>query len=133
MSAMEIEDTSRILGELLSMYGELVVFLKSEFPKTDLKLLLELMSHEFLHPDHTPSLQIEVLYKNDADLRAKSESLWEKTKIMPSLDEADKRLVFEPRLRLKDIRELTKDKEIRSLAGDVLCCSDSLINRRKRL
>ena len=121
------------LDELLSMYGELVGSLKSRFPRTDLKFLLELMSHEFLNSEHTPTLQIEIFYKEGVDLISKSEYLSKRTDRVPSVYKSEKRLVVEPRLRLEDIQELAQDPDIESLAGDVLCCIDTLLGRRKKM
>ena len=121
------------LDELLNMYGELVGSLKSRFPRTDLKFLLELMSHEFLNAEHTPTLQIEIFYKEGVDLISKSEYLSKRTDRVPSVYKSEKRLVVEPRLRLEDIQELAQDPDIESLAGDVLCCIDTLLGRRKKM
>ncbi|MFQ5941880.1 MAG: hypothetical protein ACE5KA_09315 [Nitrososphaerales archaeon] len=120
-------------GELLSNYGELIVTLKSRFPNTDVKFLFELMSHEFLNADHTPTVQLEIFYKPGVDLRIKSEHLSKRTDRVPALDESERRLVVEPRLKLPDIEELAQDRDIESLAGDMLCCTDTLLSRRKKM
>jgi hypothetical protein len=121
------------LTRLLDMYSELVLSMKSKFPKTDLKFLLELMSHEFLHPDHTPTVQLEIFYKKGVDLHSKSDHFSVSMDRVPSIYSSEDRLVIEPRLRLKDLEELSKDPDIESLGGDVYCCIDTLLSRRKKM
>ncbi len=121
------------LTKLLDMYSELILSLKSQFPKTDLKFLLELISHEFLHPDHTPTVQLQIFYNKGVDLHSKSDHLSARMDRVPALYSSENRLVIEPRLRLRDIEELSKDPDIESLAGDVFCCIDTLISRRKKM
>ena len=48
---MEVK-SEREIDDLLGKYEELVTSLKTKFPRTDLKLLFQLMSHEFLYPEH---------------------------------------------------------------------------------
>lgn len=121
------------IDDLLSQYAELVLALKSKFPRTDLRFLLELMSHEFLHPEHVPTLQIEIFYKDGIDLDAKAGALQEKTNMVASIYASEKRLVIEPRLKLSDMEELARDRDIESLSGSLICCTDTLLSRRKHL
>ncbi len=117
--------------DLLEKYGELILSLKTRFPRTDLRFLFELMSHEFLNPEHTPTLQLEIFYRPGTDLHTKSKSLESRMDRVPSIFAAENRLVIEPRVTMKDLAELAKDPDIESLAGDVLCCTDALLSRRK--
>ncbi len=128
------------LDSLLNRYEELVTSLKVKFPKTDLRLIFQLMSHELLHPDHEPTLEIEIFYKTGVDLKEKSALL---TKMLdrfsklidrvPRVYASENRIVIDPRLKLKDIDEFIEDGDIESFAGDVVCCTDSLLGRRKYL
>lgn len=128
-----LSDSASHLGQLLSEYAELVLSLKARFPRTDPGLLFALMSHEFLHADHVPTLQIEIFYKDGIDLHAKADAASRIMDRVPAVYESENRLVIEPRLQLRDIEELAQDVDIESLGGDVLCCIDSVANRRKHL
>jgi len=129
---MEVK-SEREIDDLLGKYEELVTSLKTKFPRTDLKLLFQLMSHEFLYPEHVPTLQIEIFYKPRVDLKEKSNLLSNRIDRVPSVYTSEKRLVIEPRLQLQDIKELVQDNDIESFAGDVICCTDILLSRRKSL
>lgn len=119
------------IGELITEYSELVEELKLMFPHVDLKILFELMSHRLLHPEHKPTVRLEIFYKEGIDLDNKAEKLAELTGVLATLYKDEHRLVIEPRLELEELREIAKDVDIESLAGDVLCCLDTLISRRK--
>ncbi len=119
------------IGELITEYSELVEELKLMFPHVDLKILFELMSHRLLHPEHKPTVRLEIFYKEDIDLDSKAEKLGDFTGVVATLYKDEHRLVIEPRLELEELKEIAKDDDIESLAGDVLCCLDTLISRRK--
>ncbi|MFY3740768.1 MAG: hypothetical protein HMLIMOIP_001212 [Candidatus Nitrosomirales archaeon] len=121
------------IGALLSEYSELVLSLKTRFPHTDLRFLLGLMSHEFLYPEHAPTSQIEIFYRDDVDLNAKGALLSKRIDSVPAVYDSEKRVVIESRLELDDIGELAQDRDIESLAGEIVCCLDTLLNRRKYL
>jgi|GEM_PF-1207652 len=128
-----IKTPTKHTGALLSEYSELVLSLKTRFPHTDLRFLLELMSHEFLYPEHTPTLQIEIFYRDGVDLNAKGAVLSQRIDRMPAVYDSERRVVIEPRLELDGIQELAQDRDIESLAGEIVCCLDTLLNRRKYL
>ena len=119
------------IGELITEYSELVEDLKLIFTHVDLKILFELMSHKLLHPDHKPTVRLEIFYKEGVDLDSKAEALAKFTGVLATLYKDEHKLVIEPRLELEELREIAKDDDIESLAGDILCCLDSLISRRK--
>ncbi len=128
-----IKTSTSDIDALLSDYSELVLSLKTKFPHTDLRFLLELMSHEFLYPEHIPTLQIEIFYRDGVDLNAKGALLSKRTDRVPAVYDSEKRVIIEPRLELEGIEELAQDRDIESLAGEVVCCLDTLLNRRKYL
>lgn len=128
-----MEKSKEELDKLLNKYEDLLLSLKTRFRRTDMRFLLELMSHEFLHPEHIPTLEIEIFYKSGTNLREKADFLARRTDRVASVYASENRLVIEPRLRLKDIEELAQDSDIESLAGDILCCMDTLLSRRKRV
>jgi hypothetical protein len=101
------------------------------FPHVDLKILFELMSHRLLHPEHKPTVRLEIFYKEGMDLDSKAEKLGDFTGVVATLYKDEGRLVIEPRLELEELKEIAKDDDIESLAGDVLCCLNTLISRRK--
>lgn len=117
--------------ELITDYSELVEELKLRFPRTDLKILFELMSHKLLHPEHKPTVRLEIFYKKDADLDIKGAKLNEMLGVFATVYKDEHRLVIEPRLELEELESITKDENIESLAGDVTCCLDTLVSRRK--
>ncbi|GIU71633.1 MAG: hypothetical protein KatS3mg003_1112 [Candidatus Nitrosocaldaceae archaeon] len=119
------------IGELITNYSELVEELKLMFPHVDLKIIFELMSHRLLHPDHKPTVRLEIFYKYGVDLDSKAEKLAEITGVLATVYKDEHRLVIEPRIELEDLREIAKDNDIESLAGDIMCCLDTLISRRK--
>ena len=67
------------------------------------------------------------------DLKEKSNLLSKRIDRVPSVYTSEKRLAIEPRLQLQDIKELVQDNDIESFAGDVICCTDTLLSRRKSL
>src|SRR5574341_565315 len=128
------------LDSIMNKYEELITSLKVKFPKTDLRLVFQLMSHELLHPNHEPTLEIEIFYKTGVDLKKKVVLL---TKLLerfsklidrvPRIYASENRIIIDPRLKLKDISAFVQDDDIESFAGDVVCCTDSLLGRRKYL
>lgn len=119
------------IGELITNYSELVEELKLMFPHVDLKIIFELMSHRLLHPDHKPTVRLEIFYKHGVDLDIKAEKLANLTDVLATVYKDEHRLTIEPRLELEELREIAKDPDIESLAGDLICCLDTLISRRK--
>ena len=122
--------STKELGDLLTRYSELVEDLKVMFPRMDLKLIFELMSHRLLHPDHKPMVRLEIFYKPNVDLNKKAQRLEGITGVVPSIYRDEHRLTIEPRLEFDEL-EAFKDDDIESLAGDITCCLDTLISRRK--
>lgn len=119
------------IDELISKYSELVEELKITFPHVDLKILLELFSHRLLHPEHKPTVRLEIFYDKNVNLNNKSSMLSKVTGVMPNIYRDEHRLVIEPRLELDELKEITMDNDIVSLAGDLICCLDTLLSRRK--
>ncbi len=119
------------INDILERYSGLVEDLKVSFPHVDLKILFELLSHRLIQPYHKPVLRLEIFYDEDVDLNKKAEQLSNFTGVVASLYKSEHRLVIEPRLELEELRDIANDADIKSLAGDVLCCLDTLISRRK--
>ncbi|MFN4336773.1 MAG: hypothetical protein ACK4FV_04220 [Candidatus Nitrosocaldus sp.] len=121
------------LNSIRDQFSDLILSLKMLFPHTDLRFVLDLMIHGLLHPDHKPKLSIEIFYKHGTDLKSKADTLYRLTDHIPTVYASEDRLVLEPRLDLDDIQNLSKDDDIESLAGSVVCCLDTLLSRRKLL
>lgn len=121
------------LHNIRDQFSDLILSLKMLFPHTDLRFVLDLMVHGLLHPDHKPKLSIEIFYRHGTDLKSKADSLYRLTGYIPTVYASEDRLVIEPRLELEDVQSLSKDDDIESLAGSVVCCLDTLLSRRKLL
>lgn len=123
----------RELDNIRNQFSDLVLSLKMLFPHTDLRLVLDVMVHELLHPDHKPKLSIEIFYRHGTDLKSKASVLYTLTEYIPTIYSSEDRLVIEPRLGLEGVHSMSMDDDIDSLAGNVVCCLDTLLSRRRLL
>lgn len=121
------------LNGIRDQFSDLILSLKMLFPHTDLRFVFDLMIHELLHPDHKPKLSVEIFYRHGTDLKSKADTLYRLTDYIPTVYASEDRLVLEPRLDLDEIQSLSKDDDIESLAGSVVCCLDTLLSRRRLL
>ena len=109
------------MSEAEALYDGFISELDKRLSKIDVKLAMNIMYFERKFPDISPSVILEIHYKDKADLERKRFEISSKRGLQSSM--GGHAVVVRGNLSLKEIQEISFDPDVEKITGSATCAS----------
>jgi hypothetical protein len=109
------------MSEAETLYDGFVSEMAQRLGKIDVKLAMSVMYFERKFPDISPSVILEIHYKDKTDLERKRFEIRSKRGLQSSIGVHE--VVARGNLSLKEIQEISADPNIEKITGSATCAS----------
>ncbi len=105
--------------QIIKAHQSLVQTIRTELPKVDSRLVLDMLMHEYIFHEEQPKIRLEIVYAESVNSREKKKGIYARTgRVAEIRDEYI--LIIDGYFTLQDIENFAKDDEIEMIKGGII-------------